>query len=208
MTHVGFLRGVNVGGHAVVPMAEVVKVFEQAGCRGAKSYGHAGNLVWTQGAGSAPVKKAHQLLAGLLGKPADIMARSAAEIAAIVASDPFGAVKADATVKRYVVFLARKPKQVPPLPLRLDKEALEVIAVHHREAYVVSRRIPGREMYGFPNQFVEKTLGVAATSRNWSTVTKVAALLAGPRSEPVERRTAVRQRRPPSAPREQHRGKQ
>jgi uncharacterized protein (DUF1697 family) len=189
-------------------MTDVVTVFETAGCRAVRSVGHAGNLVWRQGARSVSIRKAHQLLVRLLGKTADIMTRTAAEIAAIVASDPFGAVKADATVKRYVVFLAQKPKRVPPLPLRLDKEALELIAVRHREAYVVSRRIPGRDMYGFPNQFVEKTLGVAATSRNWSTVTKVAALLAGPRSEPIERRTAARQRRPPSAPRDQHRGKQ
>lgn len=207
MMQAGFLRGVNVGGHAVVPMAEVVTAFEKAGCRGARSYGHAGNLVWEQGSGSAPVKKARQLLAGLLGRPAEIMVRSAEEMAAIVSSDPFAAVKADATVKLYVVFLAQTPAPVPPLPLRLDKEALEVIAVRGREAYVVSRRIPGREMYGFPNQFVEKTLGVAATSRNWSTVTKVAALLAGSRSEPVERRPTVA-RRVKSAPREQRRGKE
>jgi hypothetical protein len=28
-------------------------------------------------------------------------------------------------------------------------------------------------MYGFPNAFVEAHLGIAATSRNWSTVTKL-----------------------------------
>jgi uncharacterized protein (DUF1697 family) len=127
-------------------MTDVVTVFETAGCRAVRSVGHAGNLVWRQGARSVSIRKAHQLLVRLLGKTADIMTRTAAEIAAIVASDPFGAVKADATVKRYVVFLAQKPKRVPPLPLRLDKEALELIAVRHREAYVVSRRIPGRDV--------------------------------------------------------------
>jgi hypothetical protein len=30
-------------------------------------------------------------------------------------------------------------------------------------------------MYGFPNAFVEAHLGIAATSRNWSTVTKLVA---------------------------------
>jgi hypothetical protein len=32
-------------------------------------------------------------------------------------------------------------------------------------------------MFGFPNAFVEAALGVPATSRNWSTVTRVVALL-------------------------------
>ena len=157
-------------------MADVVKAFETAGCRGVRSVGHAGNLLWEQGARSAPIRKAGQLLARLLGTPPEIIVRTARDIAAIVAADPFGAVRGDATVKCYVVFLAREPKQ-GPMPLRLEKDALEVIARRDREVYVVSRRIPGRQMYGFPNQFVEKALGVVATSRNWSTVAKVAAMM-------------------------------
>jgi uncharacterized protein (DUF1697 family) len=31
--------------------------------------------------------------------------------------------------------------------------------------------------YGFPNNFIEKELGVPATSRNWSTLTKIVALI-------------------------------
>jgi uncharacterized protein (DUF1697 family) len=195
-------------------MADVVKAFETAGCRGVRSVGHAGNLVWEQGARSAPIRKAGQLLARLLGAPPEIIVRTARDIAEIVAADPFAAVRGDATVKCYVVFLARTPKQAPlppkqaPLPLRLEKEALKVIARRDREVYVVSRRIPGRQMYGFPNPFVEKALGVAATSRNWSTVTKVAALLAVPPSQPVERRARVWPRRSRPAPGEQHRRKQ
>jgi len=34
-------------------------------------------------------------------------------------------------------------------------------------------------MYGFPNQFVEQTLGVPATSRNWNTVVKIGRVLEG-----------------------------
>jgi hypothetical protein len=55
-----------------------------------------------------------------------------------------------------------------------EKEALDLIAVDGGEAYVVSRPRLSR-MYGFPNAFVEKHLGVAATSRNWNTVTKLVA---------------------------------
>jgi len=41
----------------------------------------------------------------------------------------------------------------------------------------VSRRVKGR--YGFPNNLIEKELGVAATTRNWNTVRKILALAAG-----------------------------
>ena len=45
-----------------------------------------------------------------------------------------------------------------------------------RECWVVSRRKPNG-WYGFPGDFVERAVGVAGTARNWSTVTKLAALL-------------------------------
>jgi hypothetical protein len=38
--------------------------------------------------------------------------------------------------------------------------------------FVVSRR-KTNGFFGFPNNFVEKELGVSATSRNWSTITKI-----------------------------------
>jgi uncharacterized protein (DUF1697 family) len=176
VTHVAFLRAVNVAGHARVAMADVVRAFERAGCSGARSYGHAGNLFWTQAGGKAPVEKTRSLLARLLGEAPAIMVRTRQQLRAIVAAEPFGALTGDASIKLYVVFLERKPKQAPPLPLRHAPERLELIALRGREAYVVSRRKPNG-FYGFPNQFIERTLGVAGTSRNWSTVTRAAALL-------------------------------
>jgi uncharacterized protein (DUF1697 family) len=175
-SHIAFLRAVNVAGHAVVPMAEVVKVFAKGGCGGVKSYGHAGNLLWAQAGGATPMVKVRTLLTKLLGHEPGIMVRTKREMQAIIAGDPFGARTADKALKCYVVFLAKKPAAVPPLPLRQERECVELIAVRGADAYVVAWRKPSG-MSGFPNQFVEKTLGVAATSRNWSTVTKTAALL-------------------------------
>ena len=59
------------------------------------------------------------------------------------------------------------------------KEALEVIGLADRDLFVVSRR-KKNGAFGYPNAFVEKALGVSATTRNWTTVTKIAALGRGP----------------------------
>ena len=40
------------------------------------------------------------------------------------------------------------------------------------EVFIVSRR-KKNGFFGFPNNFIEKELGVSATSRNWSTLTKI-----------------------------------
>ena len=42
------------------------------------------------------------------------------------------------------------------------------------DLYSLARRVNGR--YGFPNAFVEKALGVRATTRNWYTVTRIAGM--------------------------------
>jgi uncharacterized protein (DUF1697 family) len=156
-------------------MADVCKVFEKAGCRDTKSIGHAGNLLWTQPAGKPREGTLRERLGRLLGETPELMVRTARAMTRIVDADPFGALVDDKAIKLYVVFLARTPKQVPPLPVILEKDGLELVAVTGREAYVVSRRKLGTVMYGFPNQFVEKTLGVPATSRNWNTVVRIAA---------------------------------
>lgn len=158
-------------------MADVVKAFEKAGCVGAISHGHAGNLLWAQKGRAAPDTRLRAGLARLLGAPPGMTIRTRREMAAIVEANPFGRLVDDPAVKLYVVFLEQAPTQIPALPVRVDKDALELIAITGRDAYVVSRKIPGKLMYGFPNQFVEKLLGVAGTTRNWSTVTKTAALM-------------------------------
>ena len=45
-------------------------------------------------------------------------------------------------------------------------------AINVLEAFIVSRPKPNG-FFGFPNNFIEKELVVSATTRNWSTVTKL-----------------------------------
>src|SRR4029077_12259160 len=90
----------------------------------------------------------------------------------IVKAAPFQNLETESPVKFYVVFLSGKPKAKPKLPLTFDKEALEATGMRSTEVFVVSRRKPNG-FFGFPNAFVEKEFGVSATSRNWSTVTKI-----------------------------------
>ena len=70
-----------------------------------------------------------------------------------------------------------KKDALPRLPLRQPTEALDLVHVSKRDCWVVSRRKPSG-MYGFPSLFVEAALGVTSTARSWSTVVKLAALLA------------------------------
>jgi uncharacterized protein (DUF1697 family) len=175
--YVALLRAINVGGRQV--HKDVLRdAFARAGGEHVRTFIQSGNVVFdsTPDEAEAVVAGALRRLKPILSAEPIVMVRSAAEIARLLRHGPFAGVSAPASIKRYVVFLTGAPTRRPRLPVRLPKEALELVHVSKRECWVVSRRKPNG-WYGFPVEFVERAVGVAATARNWSTVTKLAALM-------------------------------
>ena len=172
-SYVAFIRAINVAGHAIIKMTDVRDTFVAAGCRNVRTYIQSGNVVFdSKPDASGIVKKIRRRLRDITDEEPEILLRTIDEVEAIVERAPFKRYESDKALKLYVVFLSETPSKKPPLPLTHPKDALEVIAIEGREAFIVSRRKPNG-FYGFPNNFIEKELGVAATSRNWSTVTKI-----------------------------------
>ena len=106
-----------------------------------------------------------------LGVQCSVMVRTAAEIEATLATDPFGAVATDGS--RYLVgFLAGEPA----------RDAAELIAAIDVPPDRIS--LVGREVYLWCPTGVldsplaklgwEKAVGVPVTARNWNTVGKIA----------------------------------
>jgi uncharacterized protein (DUF1697 family) len=179
--YVAFLRAINVAGHAVVKMDRLQRAFCEAGCEDVKTVIQSGNVVF-RGPGNTPAglfQSIQENLRNLVGQEVAVMFRKDSEIAEMVRLRPFEGVRQETDSKWYVTFLHSKPTVFLRLPYISEKEALEVFRISDREAFVVSWRIPGKAMYGFPNKIIEKELGVLATSRNWSTVMRIADLLDG-----------------------------
>jgi uncharacterized protein (DUF1697 family) len=174
--YVAFMRAINVGGHAIVRMDDLRDIFVVAGCKGVRTYIQSGNVIFNSSARdlAAILQKVRAKLRNLLGKEPEILCRTARDIESIVRRTPFKEFAAEPGIKLYVAFLSRKPRSKPRFPLVLPKEGLEAIAITNREVFIVSRR-KKNGFYGFPNNFIEKELGVSATTRNWSTVTKFVA---------------------------------
>jgi len=175
--YVAFLRAINVRGHAQIAMSDLCTAFAGAGCRKVSSYIQSGNVLFETAARDSDLlfAKITARVRALSGAEPGIVFRSIRELDAAARAAPFTALAGDKTIKLYVVFLAERAQRKPALPIVDEKERLELVGVHGAHAYVVSRRKPNTLMYGFPNSFVENALGVAATSRNWSTVSKILA---------------------------------
>jgi uncharacterized protein (DUF1697 family) len=152
-------------------MPALREAFEDAGFEDVKTYLQSGNVVVASKAAPKTVaQKAKGLIADRFGLDIDVVVRTRDELAAVVRRNPLGKVANDP--KRYQVsFLDRKP----------DREVvrkLEALAVGDERLVA-----DGRELYAWHPTGVARSklwaalagrgLGVTATARNWTTVTKL-----------------------------------
>jgi|SoiMethySBSTD1v2_1073268.scaffolds.fasta_scaffold76323_2 uncharacterized protein (DUF1697 family) len=174
MTHVAFLRAVNVGGKGLVKMADLQKAFTAAGAKNVRTVIASGNVIFDAPAALGPLRdRILKRVGALLGAEPVIVFRTLPYLARLIESAPFGALVNDKPIKLYVLFLAGKPKRQSAFPIAIPKEAIEVPGMFEQDALVVSRRKPNG-MYGFPGLWTDKEIGVASTARNWNTVVRIA----------------------------------
>ena len=180
------LRAVNVGGKGLVKKDALRDAFARAGGHNVSTFIASGNVLFDAEPArvEAIVASARRRLRSVLGAEPVVMVRSARDMAALLRRGPFAGADVPKIIKRYILFLAGAPARRPRLPITQPSEELDLVHVAGRDCWVVSRRKPSG-MYGFPGIFVEAQLGVASTARSWSTVTKLAALMAGrPEGQP------------------------
>jgi uncharacterized protein (DUF1697 family) len=166
---VALLRAVNVGGTGKLPMSELSAMCQAAGFGKVRTYIASGNVVFETALSEAKVKADLETrLADHAGKPVGVVVRTAAEMAQVLADNPFP----DAAGNRAVVIFldAAPPKDaVDKATGQADDEA---IALGEREIYV---------RYGEAGQGNSKLRIPAAksgTARNMNTVAKLAGMAA------------------------------
>jgi len=168
-----FLRGINVGGHKVVSMADLTRAFESLGLESVRTHIQSGNVVFEtrRGARAVLMKQIGAALHDLIGSEVALFLRTAAELEALAAGDPFPAAHPQPDDRLYVTFLPAKPRAMPPLPLWSPQKDVEIIAARGADLFSLGHAY--RDHYGFPNAFIEKQFGVPATTRNRKTIVKL-----------------------------------
>jgi len=167
------LRGINVGGHRRVPMADLRALLAGLGYERVRTHLQSGNVVESEASPEQLRRAIEHGISDELGVEVEVFVRSRDELADVIARDPLGDVADDPS--RYLVsFLSAEPD-----PARVREAAAIDVG---NERFVVS----GREIYAWHPDGVhmsklakvlsERRLGVTATARNWNTVTKLLAL--------------------------------
>jgi uncharacterized protein (DUF1697 family) len=166
--HVALLRGINVAGKNLLPMKDLVALFEKAGCADVQSYIQSGNLVFT--APSALLKRlpaaVQKAIADRFDLDVPVVLRSAAELEAVVDANPFGAVEGV-----HVAFLADRPGAAAVAALDPARSPPDRFLVRGREIYLHCPNGLGRSK--LTNQWFDSKLATVSTLRNWKTVLKL-----------------------------------
>lgn len=177
---IALLRGINLAAKRRVAMADLRALLSDAGYRDVRTLGQSGNVVLSSDREPREVERdVEEKIAESLGLEVPTVVRTRDELAGVVARDPLGDVARDP--KRYqVTFLSAEPD--PQVVRRLESAdvAPERVVVHGREIYAWHPE--GIQRSPLAQLLTDRKLGVTATARNWSTVTKLLELAGEPAS--------------------------
>jgi uncharacterized protein (DUF1697 family) len=172
-TWVALLRGVNLGARNKVSMADLRELFRDLGAEDVTTYVQSGNVVFRSSAARGDLVQAiENEIRSRTGIDLTVVLRTKEELARLVAGNPF-AHQPDPT-KLHVTFLAAPPDRRRVDALAEKRFEPDEFRVTQDAAYLHCPGGYGRSKLS--NAFFETHLGVAATTRNWRTVTTLADL--------------------------------
>ena len=177
--HIGVIRAVNVGGHGGLGMDDLRATVASLGFTDVRTYLATGNVLF-RSAGRAPPSLERALEVATrdrTGIATDFIVRTSAEWDAARAANPFPDAARDDPAHLTVIFLKGPPARGAEGALRAAIRGREQIRVVGTQAYAVYPDGIGRSKLTLP--VIERHLGFRGTARNWSTVSRLAALASG-----------------------------
>jgi uncharacterized protein (DUF1697 family) len=176
-TQIALLRGINVGSHNRIPMPALREALTQAGFENARTYVQSGNIVLdTELEHDALAEAIGALIADRFELDVPVVVRGAAELAQVVAENPFPDAAQTAPKLLQVTFLS-----APPAADVAERVRGISSGVFSPDTEAISLAVSCRNVYGWHPQGIQasklarelsdRKLGVIATARNWTTVT-------------------------------------
>lgn len=172
MAIVIFFRAVNVGGHQTFQPSRLAKALASYDV---VSIGAAGTFVAKGRATELQLRKA---IAKALTFTPEFMMVDGVEIQSLFKTK--GLERADAGIGKFLTVMSRPLTTKPRLPICApDADDWQVRIVAVKGVCALSLRRTGGKRQLYPNEIIEKTFKVSATTRNWATLEKICDVLAG-----------------------------
>jgi uncharacterized protein (DUF1697 family) len=179
-TCLALFRGINVGGHHTVSMGDLKGLHEFLGLTHVATYINSGNVVFSSETVD-PAQLTQQLEEGFVAKfgfHSAVILRTAPELDAIVANNPFQNQSAKESNLVIVTLLAGHPASEAVGDLHRAHAGPEEMHLIGRELYVYYPNGSGRSK--LTNSLIEKRLKTMGTGRNWNTILQLQQMVAQP----------------------------
>jgi uncharacterized protein (DUF1697 family) len=174
--HVALLRGINVGGANIVPMAALRASFEALGLREVSTYIQSGNVLFSTDADASRLcRRVEAALSKQFGYQATVVLRSRQQMQRIVERAPDGFGTDPARYRYDVVFLKEPLSARAVLPSIPTREGVDT--AHAGDGVVYFSRLVQRASQSYLSRIISLPQYKQMTIRNWNTTTKLLALM-------------------------------
>jgi uncharacterized protein (DUF1697 family) len=175
--YAALLRGINVGGHKKVPMADLRALLTKLGHGDVRTYLQSGNAVFTSTAGDETTlaEQVRQAIEEHLGFAVDVLVRDHAYLKSVVGDCPFPAASLEGR-QLHVTFFSAPVDASRWASLDGAAYLPEEFRLGDRVLYLYTPDGVGRSKLAEALAKPAATKGIVATSRNWNTVTKLVEL--------------------------------
>ncbi len=176
-THVALLRGVNVGGRNMIAMGVLAEMFEWAGAREVATYIQTGNVLFAPAGVESPEAIANRVRGEIkkrLGFEPVIVVRRGKDMWRVATRHPFESEAGDGK-GLYVGFFDARLTTAAVRALDPERSPGDRFEVRGLEIYLLYMASKTK----LTNAYIDSTLGLTSTMRNWNTVRRLAEMLRG-----------------------------
>jgi uncharacterized protein (DUF1697 family) len=171
------LRGINVGGNNIIPMAELRECMTELGARDVATYIQSGNVLF-DGEGRTPSAWATRIEAALSERfdyEASVVLRTHGELRAVVERAPKGFGADPDRYRSDVVFLKAPMTAATAMEQMRVRDGVDSAVAG--DGVVYQSRLAERASQSYFSKFVGTPAYKQSTIRNWRTTTKLLAML-------------------------------
>lgn len=170
-TYIALLRGINVTGHNIVPMAVLRELCTKLGFSDVATYIQSGNIIFKSDKKPVSIQKSiKDAIAKKFKFEVEIFVYTIGELKKIVVHCPYDELKLSENEKIHFTLLSGLPDKQGIDKLKSIDDADE-FNIAGTTMYLLTKNGYGNTR--FNNVFVEKTLNVRATTRNFNTMKKL-----------------------------------
>ena len=176
-TYISILRGINVGGHKMIKMDALRKMYETLDFTGVKTYIQSGNVIFVYKKANCEdlENKIAENIVKIFGFDVPVMVKTSDEILEVLQNNPFLEKPDEDEKALHVTFLSKIPDAADVEKIKNVEYAGDEFVIVGKNVYLYC--VNSYHKTKLSNNFFENKLKVTATTRNWKTVNELGKLV-------------------------------